>query len=257
MAPLLVFILVAIRLRFHEGRLLGDGEIIVCDRGFYVSWYGTSLSEGQVPIAEGLVYVWKAHFLREQIRDVAPADLGGRYKWRNPIPEGGPLMFVMSLPRGFTLADSDTKPVEAKEHDGTIAVFWILPPEMRVPLVWQIAELRCELIDEVRRINREGMNDLLPTRGGNFEYDVALSFAGEDRVYVEQVATLLREAGLKVFYDGFEEVSLWGKNLYDHLSQVYGQKARYTVMFISRHYANKIWTTHERKSAQERAVKEN
>ena len=28
-------------------------------------------------------------------------------------------------------------------------------------------------------------------------------------------------------------------------------------MFISRHYANKIWTTHERESAQARALEEN
>lgn len=43
------------------------------------------------------------------------------------------------------------------------------------------------------------------------EYDVALSFAGEDREYVEQVATLLLNAGIRVFYDKFETVKLWGE----------------------------------------------
>jgi hypothetical protein len=59
--------------------------------------------------------------------------------------------------------------------------------------------------------------------------------------------------GIKVFYDKYELVTLWGKNLYDHLQDVYQNKARYTVMFISRHYAEKVWTNHERKSAQAKA----
>ena len=42
-------------------------------------------------------------------------------------------------------------------------------------------------------------------------YDVALSFAGEDRPYVQQVAQRLVESGIKVFYDDFEKVDLWGK----------------------------------------------
>jgi len=53
-----------------------------------------------------------------------------------------------------------------------------------------------------------------------YEYDVALSFAGEDREYIEKVADKLDQDGIKVFYDKFEEIDLWGKNLYDHLDDV-------------------------------------
>lgn len=88
-------------------------------------------------------------------------------------------------------------------------------------------------------------------------YDVALSFAGEDRDYVEKVAKILKNSGVEVFYDKFEELDMWGKNLYDYLSDVYQKKARYTVIFISENYARKQWTSHERKSAQARAIKEN
>jgi hypothetical protein len=38
---------------------------------------------------------------------------------------------------------------------------------------------------------------------------------------------------------------------------VYGKAARYCVLFASDAYARKIWTSHERKSAQERAIAEN
>ncbi|MFV8270117.1 hypothetical protein ACNQGP_09310 [Flavobacterium sp. GT2N3] len=45
----------------------------------------------------------------------------------------------------------------------------------------------------------------------NLEYDVVLSFAGEDRKYVEKTAEYLRKSGVKVFYDVYEDVNLWVK----------------------------------------------
>ena len=35
------------------------------------------------------------------------------------------------------------------------------------------------------------------------EYDVALSFAGEDRAHAEALASSLRDNGARVFYDEF------------------------------------------------------
>ena len=90
----------------------------------------------------------------------------------------------------------------------------------------------------------------------NYDYDIALSFAGENRDYVEEVAQTLKVYGVRVFYDKFEEHTLSGKNLIDYLQDIYKNKAKYTVMFISEYYAKKAWTTHERKSMQERAYRE-
>src|SRR5207244_3233712 len=89
-----------------------------------------------------------------------------------------------------------------------------------------------------------------------YDYDVTLSFAGEDRAYVEQVAAALYALGIRVFYDRYEQVDLWGKDLYTHLDDVYRKRARYCVVFISRHYGEKLWPNHERKSAQARAFEE-
>ena len=91
---------------------------------------------------------------------------------------------------------------------------------------------------------------------GGADYDVALSFAGDDREYVEQVAGILHELGIKVFYDRYEEADLWGKDLYTHLDDVYQNRARYCVLFISKDYKDKLWTNHERRSAQARAFRE-
>jgi len=96
---------------------------------------------------------------------------------------------------------------------------------------------------------------LLPTPT-TYEFDVALSFAGEDRPYVSQVAEILRAYGIRVFYDVYEQHSLWGKDLYSHLDEVYRVRSRYCVMFLSKHYREKLWTDHERKSAQARAFNE-
>jgi hypothetical protein len=88
------------------------------------------------------------------------------------------------------------------------------------------------------------------------KYHIALSFAGEDREYVDKVAQRLQEKGVKVFYDKFEETTLWGKDLYVYLSDVYQNQAFYTVMFISDQYRQKLWTNHERINAQARAFSE-
>ena len=86
-------------------------------------------------------------------------------------------------------------------------------------------------------------------------YDVSLSFAGEDREYVESVAAALRAANVSVFYDAYEEVALWGRDLYQHLDHVYST-SHFCVIFVSEAYARKLWTRHELRSAQARALTE-
>src|SRR5437588_12967569 len=90
-----------------------------------------------------------------------------------------------------------------------------------------------------------------------YAYDVALSFAGEDRIHAVALAEILSRRGVKVFYDKYEKNTLWGKDLYTHLSDLYQNKARYCVMFFSQHYVAKVWTKHELKAAQARALSEN
>ena len=90
-----------------------------------------------------------------------------------------------------------------------------------------------------------------------FKYDVCLSFAGEQREFVEQVAAKLKAHGIRVFFDDDEQVALWGKDLYAYLDDVYRHLCRYCIIFASKEYAAKMWTTHERQSAQARALREN
>ena len=89
-----------------------------------------------------------------------------------------------------------------------------------------------------------------------YDYEIALSFAGEDREYVEKLANFLKEFGLNIFYDKYYEADLWGKDLYTHLDFVYQQSSKYCVLFISKYYKEKLWANHERESAQARAFTE-
>jgi hypothetical protein len=91
----------------------------------------------------------------------------------------------------------------------------------------------------------------------DFEYDVTLSFASDNRVYVDEVAAGLRQAGVKVFCYTNEEAKGWGEDLADYLADVYENRARYCVVFFSKAYAEKIWTIYELKSAQRRAFRDN
>ena len=88
------------------------------------------------------------------------------------------------------------------------------------------------------------------------QYEIALSFAGEEREYVEKVARALQSRGIEVFYDEFEQVSLWGADLVEVFHDVFENRANLAVMFISEHYVKKSWPTHERRSILSRAIRE-
>ena len=94
------------------------------------------------------------------------------------------------------------------------------------------------------------------TSSATKDFDVVLSFAGEDRAVAQEIAEELRGRGVQVFFDQYEKAALWGENLYDYLSDVYQNRGYFCVMLISHHYARKLWTDHERRAAQARAFQE-
>ena len=86
-----------------------------------------------------------------------------------------------------------------------------------------------------------------------FKYDVALSFAEEDRDFVRRVAAYLTEKNVNIFYDDDDRVRTWGKDLHPYLDEIYRAEARYCVMFISKYYKQKRWTQHEKERALARS----
>jgi hypothetical protein len=103
-----------------------------------------------------------------------------------------------------------------------------------------------------QEINREGGE--VP---GEFEYDVAISFAREDWTLVEKLTEELKNRKIRVFYDTFEDSILWSKSLHEYLSYLHGHLARICLLVLSRHYAIKSWTDHERIIAQAKIIRDN
>lgn len=79
------------------------------------------------------------------------------------------------------------------------------------------------------------------------KYDVAVSFAGEKRIYVRKVVKALEQMGLKVFFDEKPEckLELWGSDLTLKLDDIYRKDSRYCIVFICDSYVKKPWTKYE------------
>jgi tetratricopeptide (TPR) repeat protein len=91
-------------------------------------------------------------------------------------------------------------------------------------------------------------------RRRKFEYDAAISFAGEQRHIAEKLANILKAKGLSVFYDAHYSSYIWGKNQ-EELERIYGPASRYFVPLISADYLKKDWCRLEFQVAKEEAKK--
>lgn len=88
-----------------------------------------------------------------------------------------------------------------------------------------------------------------------YDYDVAVSFAGEDRSTVLELVRFLEDRGLLVFYDFDQQAQLWGKDLRKVLADVYANRAKYMLVCLSEHYPEKDWPTFEFEVGKEAADK--
>lgn len=85
-------------------------------------------------------------------------------------------------------------------------------------------------------------------------FDFAFSFAGEDREMVEMIYHRLKGKGYSIFYDNAYQAQLVGRDLYTGLRDLYKNKGKYVVCFISEHYAKKVWANLEFAAIKERLM---
>lgn len=94
--------------------------------------------------------------------------------------------------------------------------YYVFPTEVNLGKLYnQVAEIHKQvtattsmLLQEIETQVRNTINHIETNAP---DYDIALSFAGEDREYVDIVANTLHQLGVKVFYDKYEEADLWGR----------------------------------------------
>ena len=87
-----------------------------------------------------------------------------------------------------------------------------------------------------------------------YEFDIGLSFAGEQRKYVELVAEELDYRGIRVYYDAYDQANLWGRDLGEYFREVFQEKCRFCMVFASKEYATKMWPTFELENALKKAT---
>jgi hypothetical protein len=87
-----------------------------------------------------------------------------------------------------------------------------------------------------------------------YQYDVAISFAGPDRTHAEAMAAAMEKSGLRVFYDVNFKAELWGANLIQKLYSIYSSQALYCLILFSQAYTERKWTRLELEAAQSRQL---
>ena len=89
-----------------------------------------------------------------------------------------------------------------------------------------------------------------------YEFDVAPSFAEEDRELVLPIVRRLKDLGVNVFYDEDQLVEMWGLDLVEHTSDTYSRRVRYVLLFASKHYVKHRWARLQRQTAQAWALEQ-
>jgi len=83
-------------------------------------------------------------------------------------------------------------------------------------------------------------------------YDIALSFAGEDRVYAAALRDGLEDLGHAVFYDNAEQHRFLGQDVEAFLGPIYESGSRYVVAVLGEMYGRKRWTLFEASQYKDR-----
>lgn len=149
--------------------------------------------------------------------------------------------------------DTGTLTLRLFGSDGGLAILQVpqfeLGSELSAQFLFGVPENRGERNDAARELVERLVAPTARPLPHGFAYDVALSFASEQREFVRAVHHALDDLGVRVFFDEAHTADLWGRDGIEVLNDVYGREALFTVMFISAEYVSKAWPTVERRAA--------
>ena len=106
-------------------------------------------------------------------------------------------------------------------------------------------------IDWQRFTDEVGFTNLQPQK----PYDIALSFAGEDRGFADQLRNYLEEHDLSVFYDKSQESKIMAQDVEAVLGPKYSTESRFVVAILGEKYGLKKWTLFESDNYRHRIEK--
>ena len=148
------------------------------------SWFTAkgSRPHGYVPVLDGVIFTHEESVgATTEVDRFSPTRVKNRFKWKDSATEHG-LMLVIALPPGQTIREWTPSLEEAKAFGDRVGVFWLLFPtsdsSSSVTAQWSLCGFDGSLDDEIERISRS--ISLARKRKCLGDYDLALSFAGED-----------------------------------------------------------------------------
>jgi len=86
----------------------------------------------------------------------------------------------------------------------------------------------------------------------DYEFDFAISFAGQNRELARHVATCRETLDASVFFDEQYEANYLGRTWSREFLRIFGSDSRLVVCFLDSHHREKIWPTFERECFQPR-----
>ena len=110
----------------------------------------------------------------------------------------------------------------------------------------------------IKHLDRDVLRRICGFRTGqrDYEFDFALSFAGENRGLAKLIAEQLKILDCSVFFDEYFENNYLGTAWRAQFQRVFGEQARFVVCLLDRHYVAKIWPTFERECFSPRVSEE-
>lgn len=80
----------------------------------------------------------------------------------------------------------------------------------------------------------------------DYEFDFAISFAGENRELARAIAAQLDTMDCAVFFDEYFEANYLGQAWRKKFAEIFGSDSRFVVCLLDKHHVDKIWPTFER-----------
>lgn len=89
-----------------------------------------------------------------------------------------------------------------------------------------------------------------------YEYDVAISFAGENRNLAKHIANQLESLDITVFFDEMFEANFLGHTWTKVFKEIFSEKSRFVLCLLDSYHEQKIWPTFEREHFAPRVVEQ-
>jgi hypothetical protein len=90
----------------------------------------------------------------------------------------------------------------------------------------------------------------------NLEYDLAISFAGENRDLAKRFAEKIEIFDVSVFFDELYEANLLGRALTKQFTRIFNTDSQFVLVLLDVNHKEKVWPTFERETFKKRVADE-